>query len=250
MIEMRTTQRLELRQELSLHQLCLLNKLLEMTNAQLFDHLKAFEGNGETGAYPMFSLEKVMTVPRNLDVWVHAGIIREASANYINYAVVNGKGDGKKGKRLFSLLAWMLQVREKMLKVATSFILRYQHDYFWGRQKRLIPISIQGAVNYINDHLEDFFQDNPINYTIFFRVLKNKTISVEGKEYPMRFFFTARKIHIEDAGRMIRAVLEEDPKLSDAKLSEILATKYGHFLARRTVTKYRRGLGISPSNKR
>ena len=81
-------------------------------------------------------------------------------------------------------------------------------------------------------------------------MLKNKTISVEGKEYQMCFFFTAKKLHIEDAGRLMREALEEVPGLSDQELSEVFAKKYGHCLARRTVNKYRRKLGILPSNKR
>ena len=234
-------QEIGLKQHLSLQQLRTFTNLLEMTNGELFDFLKEHEGKGETGIYPMFSIEKVMTIPRHLDVWVRGGVIREASSNYICYSISVG---GRKSNRALSSLAWMLKSRERMLEVATSFILRYHHEFFWGSRKHINPISIQEAVNYINGHSEIFFLDNCIEYTMFSRVLKNKVISVGNREYPMRFFFTRKKVHLHEVKKLIEEALEDNQKLSDSALVNRFHDKFGYSLARRTVNKYRRELKI------
>lgn len=240
--------RLQLQQTLSISQIRLFSDILAMTNGELFDFLKKHEGKGDSGTYPMFSIEKAMTVPRHLDIWVKNGIIREASTNYIRYATNNESGG--KSRRVFSFIAWMLRAREKILKVATDFILRHHHGFFWGDKKYLVPISIKAAVDCINGRSEDFFLDKSIDYTMFSRVIKNKIISVEGKEYSMRFFFTARKVHPHEIKRLFEEVLEDNPKLSDRILSKMIYDKIGYPLARRTIAKYRGELKILPLHKR
>lgn len=239
----------ELRQ-MTVSELVLFSNILEMANNQLFDYLKSHEGTGETGAFPMFSLEKVMTIERHLDIWVESGMIREASTNYVRYPKDNGDGNGKKSHRSLSSIAWMLQVREKMLKVVTTFILRYHHEFFWGESKRIHPISIIGAVNYINGRLEEFSLDKPIEESMFSRLLKNKKISVEGKEYFMRFFFTSRKLHPHESRQLIERLLKGQPRLSDQALAERIQAEFGYNLARRTVAKYRKEIGIPSSFER
>ena len=247
-MELKQSLGMRLEQKLTLGQHQQFASILEMTNEQLFTWLKQHEGTGE--AYPMISLEKVMTVPRHLDVWVHGGIIHEASSNYIQYPVLNGTGS-RSGRRMFSLLRWMLATRERLLKAATGFILRHHHDFFWGKG-RLHPITIAGAVRYMNAHPDEFFLDQPLDYTSFTRVLKNKQIEVEGRIYSMRFFFTMCKIHPVDFASWLRAKLAAEPSAtpySDAKLQELFFKERGITIARRTVTNYRSQLGIRPAHR-
>jgi DNA-directed RNA polymerase specialized sigma54-like protein len=246
-LELKLAPRQELKQVLALHQIIVFSNLLEMNNAQLFEFLKNKEGTGQTDSYPMFSLEKFMAVPRHLDVWVYGGMIREASHNYINYAT-SGE-TSRKSNRAFGSIAWMLKAREKMLELATAFILRYHHEFFWGG-KRLNPINIQEAVHYINGLSEEFFLDNPVEYSIFYRVIKNKTISVEGKEYPMKFFFSRNKVHLHEFKKFVVKEIENNPKISDGMIAEEFYNKFGYPLARRTVQKYRKMLKISSSHNR
>lgn len=243
-------QKLEIKQELklSLCQRNTLNKLLEMTNEELFVYLKNFEGKGTTGIYPTFSIEKAMAVPRHLDVWVKNGLIHESSSNYICYS---GSKDGKKkNRRIFGFIAWTLKTREKMLKVITGFILNYQKGFLFYN-KPLLPVSMQFAVNYINDHLEDFFFDHPISHPCFTRVIKNKMISVEGREFPMRFFFTSCLLHPHDLKKWFEEVVENEREpLNDQHLVQKCYERFGVHPARRTIAKYRKKFKIPTYNKR
>lgn len=241
---------LELKQSLTLsyYQKTTLNKFLEMTNEELFACLKNYEGKGTTGAHPMFSIEKVMTVPRHLDVWVKNGFIHESSSNYIRYSSSNEKGRGS--RKLISFIAWVLKMREKMLKVATGFILSYQKDFLFYN-KSLHPMSMQDAVNHINNHMEDYFLDYPIGHSNFTRIIKNKMISVEGREFPMRFFFTSCILHPHDLKKWFEEVTKNEKKpLSDRELVHKCYERFGVHPARRTIAKYRNEFKIPTYNKR
>lgn len=243
-------QKLEIKQELklSLYQRNTLNKLLEMANEELFACLKSFEGKGTTGTYPMFSIEKAMTVPRHLDVWVKNGLIYESSSNYVRYS--DSKGEKGKNRRIFSFIAWALRTREKLLKIATSFILDYQKGFlFYG--KPLLPVTMQFAVNHINDHMEDYYLDRPISHPCFTRVIKNKMISVEGREFPMRFFFTRHLLHPHDLKKWFEEVVENEREpLNDRNLVQKCYEHFGVRPARRTIAKYRKELKIPTYDKR
>lgn len=244
-LSQRLTQKLELK--MSIQQRSLFASILEMTNEQLFRHLKEHEGTGET--YPAFSIDKFMGVPRQLDVWVNDGIIHEASSNYITYPDLNGSGSGKK---MFATIRWMLKVREEWLRVITAFILRQHHAFFWG-DGRIHPISMVDAVQYINNHPEVFFLNCRASASMLSRVVKNKMISVEGKDFPMRMFFSTRTIHPEDIKAWFRKVLAAEDRvepLSDAELVRLFSEQRGITLARRTVSKYRNELNIPNSEKR
>lgn len=170
-----------------------------------------------------------------------------------NYEKTKNDSGGKEtgnGKKFVGSIAWMLEVRKEILKVATDFILRYHHDFFQGDRKHPLPISIKGAVDYINDHSADFSLECDMGYTMFLRAIKNKNISVENKEYPMKFFFSVTKIRQDEIGHLLQKVLENDPTLSDSALSQKIYDETSLSLARRTITKYRGKLKIPCSRTR
>lgn len=232
----------ELAQRMGQYKLIMLSEMLEMTNEQLYTVLKNKEGKGESGKYPMFSLKKIVSAPRHIDVRVKDSIIYESSTDYIEYT--NG-GNGT--KNTFGFLSWALKMREKLLSVAANFILQYHHDFFWGTTP-LRPVTIKEAVKYINSNLEKFSLERSVDYSMFYRVLKNKTIQVEGKTYLMKFFFTMRIAHPEIVGKWLHKITEKE--YTDYELVEKFYEDFGIRMARRTMAKYRGELGILPSLKR
>ncbi len=91
------------------------------------------------------------------------------------------------------------------------------------------------------------------------RVTSNKYIMTPQGLFEMKYFFSGgiRKIGVEDVSttsvkELIKKIItEENPlkPLSDQEISDILKSK-GYCIARRTVTKYREGMGILSSSMR
>jgi len=92
------------------------------------------------------------------------------------------------------------------------------------------------------------------------RAIANKYVQTPQGVFPLKFFFTATPL--KQAGgnevssssvkeRIRRLISEEDPHnpLSDDEISKILQ-KEGYGVARRTVAKYRKMLGIPSSRQR
>lgn len=245
-----------LRQDLKLNQILTGGQMqtfcniLEMTNSELLSYLKDGEGKGKEGKYPMFSLEKVMAMEHKTDVFVKEGIIYETSNDFIKYSSNNG-GQTKNPNGTYGSLAWMLKKREEIIRVASAFVLHFHHGFFW-RGESLRPISMMGAVEYINDHKETFSVGWNVDYSLFTRTTKNKTIQVEEKEYQLRFFFTAEKHRVELTKDWLVKIISSNTVngksiLTDIGLADKFLESFGFSLARRTINKFRRELGLANS---
>lgn len=231
-------------------------ELLSMANAQLFDylldHLQKEKETG-TGIFPLFTISKEMGVDRRLDVWVKGGGIFEASANYIDYTSLAGRGKGRNPKGVFGGIRWILQIREKVLKAITKFILEHQHGFLFENED-LQPCTQREAAKRIVEEYGEEFEIPSLDETILGRVVKNKRISIEGKEYFLSFFFTRWKgMHPYSFTKWLLPILLGENKrrpFSDKELSERLKKDKGIFLSRRCFTKYRESIGILSSRQR
>ena len=255
-MEMSMVTALTIRQNLKLNQILSGGKLqtfcniLEMTNFELLVYLKESEGKGKEGKYPMFSLDSLMSIQHKTDVVVKEGIIYETSNDFIKYSSDNG-GQTKNPCGAYGSIAWMLKKREEIIRVASAFVLHYHHGFFW-REESLRPIAMVGAVEYINQRMELFSLERPACYSLFTRATKNKTIQVEGKEYKLRFFFTRKKHNTELAKEWLTKtvsthIVNGKCALTDENLTDKFLENFGFSLARRTISKMRKQLGMVSS---
>ncbi len=136
-----------------------------------------------------------------------------------------------------------------LLKTATS-ILEFQRDFFRKGPKYLKPLILKDVAGEIGVH----------EATVS-RITTNKYIQTEWGIFELKYFFSNPVSGIGAGGstfskegvkEVIREIIHEagkDKKLSDQKISDILAKK-GIRIARRTVSKYRKELEIHSSFKR
>jgi len=68
----------------------------------------------------------------------------------------------------------------------------------------------------------------------------------DARVLPMADFFTPNLAPKD----VLREILRADPRLTDAEIAEQLAERHDIHIARRTVAKYRKQLGILPSTLR
>ena len=243
-------QDLKLNQILSGGQLRIFCNILEMTNSELLVYLKDGEGKGQEGKYPMFSLDKFMSIQHKTDVVVKGGIIYETSNDFIRYSS-DGGGQTKNPCGTYGSLAWMLKKRGEIIRVASAFFLHYHHGFFWKKEP-LRPVSMMGAVEYINQRMELFSLERPACYSLFTRAAKNKAVQVEGKEYQLRSFFTRKKHNAELTKEWLTKVVSSHIVngkgiLTDENLTDKFLENFGFSLARRTISKMRKQLGLVSS---
>ena len=140
---------------------------------------------------------------------------------------------------------WLIQAieqrRQTMLKVM-NFIVERQHDFFEKGVEHLRPLTLRDVARHIEMH------ESTVS-----RVTNGKYVQTPRGLYPLKFFFSGGYSTLggEDLSaegvraRIRRLVAEEDPTapLSDHEITSRLQ-EAGVRIARRTVAKYRDGLGI------
>ena len=108
--------------------------------------------------------------------------------------------------------------------------------------------------------LRDVAEDIAMHESTVSRVTTNKYMATPHGIFDFKFFFNS-SLSMEDGGEMgsesVKAALKEivareNPKrpMSDEKIVSLLQEKLGVEIARRTVAKYRKALGIPSSSKR
>ena len=107
--------------------------------------------------------------------------------------------------------------------------------------------------------LKDVAEEAGYDISTVSRVRNSKYCMVDGRIYPLSFFFKHTRsnaqgetVDADKAKEMIRQMIEGEDKrtpLSDSQLSEMLAHQ-GLNIKRRTVAKYRDEMGIPPVQKR
>ncbi len=164
------------------------------------------------------------------------------------------KGDGVREwvKKRLESARWFIeavQQRQSTLERIALSIFRRQHDFLDLGISGLAPLRMQEVADEIGVHISTVS-----------RGVSGKYAQTPRGIYPLKFFFTGgtqkesgqvtSQVSIKERIREI--VGQEDAKhpLSDDQIAAILEEKDDLKIARRTVTKYRKALGIASSNQR
>ncbi|MDH5542139.1 MAG: hypothetical protein OEY64_04150 [Nitrospinota bacterium] len=151
----------------------------------------------------------------------------------------------------FQSAIWLIksieQRRQTLLKVGRSLV-KFQEGFLENGISHLRPLV-----------LKDVADDIEMHESTVSRVTRNKYIHTHQGIFELKFFFhsgigsylgnTVSSVRVKEMIKKI--VMEEDEKkpATDDKVVELLQSRDVK-IARRTVTKYRKELGIPPASKR
>ncbi|MBN9229817.1 MAG: RNA polymerase factor sigma-54 [Legionella sp. 40-6] len=140
-----------------------------------------------------------------------------------------------------------LQSRQETLLKVASYIIDYQKDFLDSGEEAMRPLVLNHVAAALNMH------ESTIS-----RVTTQKFIHTPRGLFELKYFFSS---HLNTStgdcsSTAIRALIKKligaedrNKPLSDSRISIMLQEK-GIEVARRTVAKYREGMGIAPSNER
>lgn len=140
-----------------------------------------------------------------------------------------------------------LAQRDNTLLKTAKCIIEFQRDFFSGGPRFLKPLTLKDVAGEIGVH----------EATVS-RITTNKYIQTDWGLFELKYFFTnsisgagssGSRVSKVAAKEIIKEILSElgpDQRLSDQKLSDLLARR-GINLARRTVAKYRKELDLPSS---
>lgn len=141
-----------------------------------------------------------------------------------------------------------LEMRNETLKKLAMFIVRGQQAFFDNGPQGLKPLMMQNAADEIGVHVSTIS-----------RAVQGKYIETPWGMYPLRYFFCSSiKLDATDGissikikNKIQKMIKEEDRlnPLSDSQIVQELKEE-GINVSRRTVAKYRLGMGIEGQNKR
>jgi RNA polymerase sigma-54 factor len=147
--------------------------------------------------------------------------------------------------------AWLIKSihqRQRTIYRVTESIVRFQRGFFDGGITHLKPLV-----------LRDVAEDIQMHESTISRVTTNKYVHTPQGVFELKYFFSSAisgvdggSISSESVKEQIRNIIKaenKDTPLSDQEVADILM-KLNINIARRTVAKYREGLGILPSKKR
>lgn len=147
----------------------------------------------------------------------------------------------------FKSALWLIKsIEQRRMTVyrITRSIVDKQRDFLCKGIKNLHPMTMQDIAEEIGMH------ESTVS-----RATSDKYVQTPQGLFELKFFFTSGINNISSVG--IKAIITEYIKnedssspLSDKKITDLLATKEGMNLSRRTVAKYRNELGIPSSVKR
>ncbi len=150
-------------------------------------------------------------------------------------------------RRCFSSVNWLrraLASRRRLLETIGKHIIEIQKDFFLGESSYLIPDSIRRLSSTLGVH-----------ESTVFRAIQDKYLSCQYGIFPLKMFFPSTldgKTSSQQAKELLKTLIaKENPKkpLTDQQITEQLIKK-GIDISRRTVSKYRRGMGIAPQKNR
>jgi RNA polymerase sigma-54 factor len=187
---------------------------------------------------------------------VNGATLPRVLVNRVYYTELSGGVQDKDSKAWLSeCLAsanWLIkaldQRQKTIIKVATE-IVKQQEDFFRKGVAHLKPMTLKSVAEAIEMH------ESTVS-----RVTSNKYLSCPRGLFELKYFFTSA-IGSADGGEAVSAeavknrikalIVAEDPRkvLSDDTLVEMLRGE-GFDIARRTVAKYREGMGIGSSVQR
>ena len=136
-----------------------------------------------------------------------------------------------------------LSMRKNTIKKIGLMILEYQYDFFSGGSIR--PMK-----------LKDIAKDLGHSPSTISRAVSNKYLECNRGIFPLKKFFSTAinedtsNTSIKDfISNKIKVENKSDP-FSDIELLELIESKFGVKMVRRTITKYRKQLNIPSSNER
>lgn len=128
----------------------------------------------------------------------------------------------------------ILEMRRKLLREIGKSIIQRQEDFLL-RGKPLKALT-----------LKEVAQSAGVSMSTVSRLVNSKYASTPAGIYPLRFFFVKESksgMSKEEVMRAIKEVLQENMSISDSKVANMLKER-GINIARRTVAKYRKLLGL------
>lgn len=164
------------------------------------------------------------------------------------------KGDAEEEwlKKRLEVARWFLDAiaqRQSTLERIANVIFKEQRSFLERGPSGLRALRMQEVADQVNLHISTIS-----------RAVSGKYAQTPRGIYPLRYFFvsgTARdtggeasQVSVQERLKIL--IEKEDPKkpLSDEHLAKLLAEREDISIARRTVTKYRKMLGIASSSKR
>lgn len=136
-----------------------------------------------------------------------------------------------------------LEMRKATLHKIGLMIVELQFDFFMGGELR--PMRLKD--------IAEEFDHNPSTIS---RAIANKYLMCDRGLFPLKAFFAAG-LDEEVSNTSIKSYIKEQVSredrgapLSDNRLVDLVTEKFGVKLVRRTVTKYRKQLGIGSSSER
>lgn len=155
-------------------------------------------------------------------------------------------------KKKLDSAKWLIEAiaqRKNTLDRVAKEIVRRQRDYLDFGLSHLHPLKMQEVADALGIHVSTVS-----------RAISDKYAQTPQGIVPLKFFFTGGTEN-EEGGvesrqsvkERVRQIIESEEKhrpLSDDEVAERLNKDYGLSIARRTVTKYRKALGIPSSRQR
>jgi RNA polymerase sigma-54 factor len=164
------------------------------------------------------------------------------------------KGDAEEEwlKKRLEVARWFLDAiaqRQSTLERIANVIFKEQRSFLERGPSGLRALRMQEVADQVSLHISTIS-----------RAVSGKYAQTPRGIYPLRYFFVsgttrdtggeASQVSVQE--RLKSLIEKEDPKkpLSDEHLAKLLAEREDISIARRTVTKYRKMLGIASSSKR
>ncbi len=155
-------------------------------------------------------------------------------------------------KKKIDSAKWLIEAiaqRKNTLERVAKEIVRRQRDYLDFGVSHLHPLKMQEVADALGIHVSTVS-----------RAISDKYAQTPQGIVPLKFFFTGGT-ESEDGGvesrqsvkERVRQIIDAEEKhqpLSDDEVAERLNKQHGLSIARRTVTKYRKALGIPSSRQR
>jgi RNA polymerase sigma-54 factor len=142
-----------------------------------------------------------------------------------------------------------LRQRHSTLERIAREIFKRQHGFLERGVSALQPMRMQEVADALEVHISTIS-----------RGVSGKYAQTPNGIFPLKYFFAGgttkstgeatSRVSVQDRLRQLVDGEDKTAPLSDDQLAEALAAKDGIHIARRTVSKYRRGLGIGSSSQR
>ncbi len=180
------------------------------------------------------------------------GLVLSDSAQEIFAKLGSGEAARTWAKQRLDTARWFidaLQQRQNTILRIARAVFAHQRAFLERGPRALRPLRMQDVADEIQVHLSTVS-----------RAVSGKYAQTPRGIFPLKYFFSsgttdasgAERSQVSVQERLADVVRAEDPQapLSDDQIAEELERRFAIKIARRTVTKYRKALGIPPSGQR